>query len=78
MRRPEQKALPMRTPRSIRKGRREFHLALLEQQLGGFRDLAVALAKKYPGREAQFAEIVEDALRHLRNGLRILERHRRC
>jgi hypothetical protein len=52
-----------------------FHLALLELQLAGFWDLVAALAKKYPGRKAQFAGIVEDALRHLRDGLWIVKRH---
>lgn len=54
-----------------------FQVELIECALGGFRDLVVALAERYPHTEAPLTKVVDDGLRHLRDGLLILQRHRR-
>lgn len=58
------------------KGEHALHLALVELELGAFRDLVTALAASYPASEAQGTVVVEAALRHLLPVLRLLER--RC
>ncbi|HKH47203.1 MAG TPA: hypothetical protein VKM72_21315 [Thermoanaerobaculia bacterium] len=52
--------------------RKKPHLALVEVQLEGVRDLLAALAERYPSREPPMIGLVEDALRHLRDGVRII------
>ena len=63
-----------RKPRRLDRGERKLHLALVEVHLGAVRDLVAALAQRYPNREPPMIGLVEDALRHLRDGVRILRR----
>jgi hypothetical protein len=65
-----------REPGRLDKSERELHLALVELELGAFRNLVTTLAGRYPTREAQGTGVVEDALRHLLAALRLIER--RC
>ncbi|HKH45526.1 MAG TPA: hypothetical protein VKM72_12745 [Thermoanaerobaculia bacterium] len=52
--------------------RKKPHLALVEVQLEGVRDLVAALAERYPTREPPMIGLAEAALRHLRDGVRIV------
>ncbi len=65
-----------RRPGGLDKGEHELHLALVELEIGAFRDLVNALAARYPNREEQGTVVVEGALRHLSTFLRLIER--RC
>lgn len=65
-----------REPGRLDRGEHELHLALIGLQLAGFRDLVVALAKRYPRSGPPLTGVVGDALQNLRNGVRIIERRR--
>ena len=65
-----------REPGRLDRGEHELHLALIGLQLSGFRDLVVALAKRYPRSGPPLTGVVEDALRNLRDGVWIIKRRR--
>ena len=65
-----------RKPGKLEKDEHAFHLAIVEQQLGAFRDLVTALARRYPSREEPLAGLVEASLQHVFQTLRLTER--RC
>lgn len=54
---------------------RSFYLELITIDLGGFRDLVVALAERYPQTDIP-TKVVDNGLRHLSEGLLIIQRHR--
>lgn len=61
-----------RKPVRLDKGELKLHLALVEVQLEGVRDLLAALAQRYPSREPPMIGLVEDALCHFRDGVRLI------
>ncbi len=65
-----------REPGRLAKGEHALHLAIVEMQLGAFRDLVTALAGRYPTREPPLNGVVEVALWRLFNTLRLIERRR--
>jgi hypothetical protein len=68
-----------RKPRGLDKGEHELHLAIVELEIGAFRDFVTALAKTYPDqemRETRGTGAVGAALEHLLAVLRLIER--RC
>jgi hypothetical protein len=65
-----------REPGRLDRREHELHLAFVGLQLTGFRDLVVALAKRYPRSGPPLTGVVGDALRNLRDGVWIIKRRR--